>query len=68
MNKISSLMTGVLAFLRSLFSSKSPVHPEGPQEEIFNAVGTYYYLKNIARLATPNPDWKKTGKALVNLG
>lgn len=31
-------------------------------------VGTHYYLKNIGRLATANPDWKKTGKALVNQG
>lgn len=68
MDKISNFMTGVLAFLRPLFSAKSHAKPNSPKEELFNAVGTYYYLKNIARLATPNPDWKKTGKALVNLG
>lgn len=38
------------------------------RKETFEVVGTYYYRENIGKLATRNPDWRKQGKALVNLG
>lgn len=39
-----------------------------PVEETFEAVGVHYYLENVGKLATRNPDWRKTGKALVSAG
>lgn len=38
------------------------------KEETFSAVGTHYYLKNIEKLATGNPEWKKRGKTLASQG
>lgn len=67
-------LSGVLALFRPRTSSPdanaqaSPERKEVPQEEVFPVVGTHYYLKNIGRLATANPDWKKTGKALAKQG
>ncbi len=37
-------------------------------EEVFEVVGTYYYLENIGKLATRNPDWRKQGKTLAAQG
>lgn len=37
-------------------------------EEIFFAVGMYYYQEAIGKLAVRNPDWKQTNKALLNAG
>lgn len=74
MKKISSLVSGVLALFRPRGSSQAgdsqttPERKEAPKEEVFRAVGTHYYLKNIGRLATANPDWKKTGKTLAKQG
>lgn len=46
--------------------SKSPLSE--PVEETFEAVGVHYYLDNVGKLATRNPDWRKTGKALATAG
>lgn len=64
----SGFLSGVLALLRPRTSPQNSKHQDGPKEELFRAAGTHYYLKNIGRLATANPDWKKTGKALAKQG
>lgn len=67
-----SVVAGViLGAIELIFSRKSHTVPDeqpndSMQEERFDVVGTHYYLSNIAKLATSNPDWRKTGKALAN--
>lgn len=69
-----SVVAGViLGAIELIFSRKSHTVPDeqpndSMQEERFDVVGTHYYLSNIAKLATSNPDWRKTGKALANQG
>lgn len=38
------------------------------REESLKLAGSYHYKTNIAKVAVPNPDWRKTCKALVNAG
>lgn len=38
------------------------------KKEDFEVAGTYYYMDNINKLATCNPDWKSTCKTLENKG
>lgn len=42
--------------------------PDKTITETFDVAGTHYCIKNIMKLATRNPDWRKTGKALVAAG
>lgn len=65
---ISVFMGMIQGVKEVIFRKPKQAQPEGAKEEIFNIAGTYYCLKNIAQLATPNPDWKKTGKSLANQG
>lgn len=37
-------------------------------EEDFKGAGAYYYEKNIDKLATPNPEWKKRATTIVKEG
>lgn len=52
----------------------TPRNPDSTKEtssfakEVFEVVGTYYYLENIGKLATRNPDWRKQGKTLAAQG
>lgn len=38
------------------------------KQEDFNLAGSYYCKTAISKVAIPNPDWRKTCKALVNAG
>lgn len=69
---ISFVCQSIKTFLRRFFNSadcsklvdKEPTY----KEETFDAVGTHYYLKNIEKLATSNPEWRKQGKTLASHG
>lgn len=38
------------------------------REEKFEVLGAFYHKESIARVAIPNPEWKKTCKALIDDG
>lgn len=64
-----SVVAGMMQGTKEAVSGRSASGlTNSAKEETFRAVGTTYYLQNIGKLATPNPDWKKTGKSLANQG
>lgn len=63
-----SALSGMRQGAKDAVVKSSQEQPAEIKEEIFCAVGTHYYLQNIAQLATANPDWKKTGKTLAKQG
>lgn len=71
---VVSVVVGVVTGVMELFSpSKKQAEQENsslnePITETFDVAGTHYCMQNIMKLATRNPDWKKTGKALVKAG
>lgn len=70
---ISVIAGAVLSAVESIFfppKSNAPAKSSENtvQEESFEVVGTHYYLSNISKLATSNPDWRKNGKTLANQG
>lgn len=70
---ISVIAGAVLGAVESIFfpqksNASAKSSEDTVQEETFEVVGSHYYLSNISKLATSNPDWRKTGKALANQG
>lgn len=74
---ISVIAGAVFGAVEAIFFPKKSNAPEkssaksseySVQEETFEAVGVHYYLENVGKLATRNPDWRKNGKALVAAG
>lgn len=70
---ISVIAGGIIGAIESIFKDRRTTIPaehsgDSMREETFDIAGTHYCLSNIAKLATSNPDWRKTGKALANQG
>lgn len=57
-----------VALIDSLKAKKAGPSNINLQVENFHLAGTHYYEKNIAKLATLNPDWKRTNAAIISGG
>ena len=70
---VSVIVGGVIGAVESLSPTKKQAdHGNNDSDdhitETFDVAGTHYCMQNIMKLATRNPDWRKTGKALVAAG